>query len=60
MDDEAFFRRAGDAYLPLPPSRGPWGENSLHGRVVIGLCGYELERTHGGPEWMPARLTVAS
>ncbi len=33
-------------------------EDRLHGRVVIGLLGFELERTHGGPEWMPARLTV--
>jgi hypothetical protein len=58
MEDDAFFKREGDAYLPQPHSRGPWKPNSLHGRVVIGLCGYELERTHGGPEWMPARLTV--
>lgn len=55
---DAFFRREGEAYLPQPSSRGPWREDSLHGRVVIGLCGYELERSHGGPDWMPARLTV--
>jgi len=58
MTNEAFFRREGDAYLPTPASRGPWNPNSLHGRVIIGLVGYELEHTHGGPEWMPARLTV--
>ena len=58
MSNEAFFKRDGESYVPQPSSRGPWNPNSLHGRVVIGLCGYELERTHGGPEWMPARLTV--
>jgi hypothetical protein len=56
---DAFFKRDGEAaYLPQAAGRGPWREDSLHGRVVIGLCGYELERTHGGAEWMPARLTV--
>ncbi|MBS0472521.1 MAG: thioesterase family protein [Proteobacteria bacterium] len=55
---DAFFKREGEAYLPQAAGRGPWRDDSLHGRVVIGLCGYELERTHGGPEWMPARLTV--
>ncbi|MBV9420837.1 MAG: thioesterase family protein, partial [Alphaproteobacteria bacterium] len=58
MQHDAFFRREGDSYLPQPIARGPWNPNSLHGRVVIGLCGYELERTHGGAEWMPTRLTV--
>ena len=58
MSNEAFFKRDGETYFPQPSSRGPWNPNSLHGRVVIGLCGCELERTHGGPEWMPARLTV--
>lgn len=58
MTDDAFFTSDGDTYVPQPVSRGPWNQDSLHGRVVIGLCGYELERLHGGPEWMPARLTV--
>jgi hypothetical protein len=58
MTPEAFFRRENDAYLPTAASRGPWNPDSLHGRVIVGLTGYELERTHGGAEWMPARLTV--
>src|SRR6195952_2106496 len=58
MSNEGLFTQDGDSYLPQPPARGPWSANSLHGRVVIGLLGYELERTHGGAEWMPARLTV--
>ena len=58
MSNEAFFKRDGESYVPQPSSRGPWNANSLHGRVVIGLCGFELERLHGGADWMPARLTV--
>ncbi|HEX4303919.1 MAG TPA: thioesterase family protein [Rhizomicrobium sp.] len=58
MSNEAFFKRDGESYLPQPAARGPWRADSLHGRVVIGLLGYELERTHGGAQWMPARLTV--
>jgi hypothetical protein len=58
MSEDAFFKREGDLYLPQPAGRGPWNPNSLHGRVVIGLCGFELERLHGGDAWMPARLTV--
>jgi acyl-CoA thioesterase len=58
MSNEAFFKRDGESIVPLPPGRGPWSPNSLHGRVVIGLLGHELERAEGGPDWMPARLTV--
>ena len=58
MANEAFFKRDGESYVPQPAARGPWRTDSLHGRVVIGLLGYELERTHGGLEWMPVRLTV--
>lgn len=58
MTNEAFFKRDGETYVPQPSARGPWNANSLHGRVVIGLLGHELERLHGGAEWMPARLTV--
>ncbi len=58
MSNEAFFKRDGESYLPQPAARGPWRADSLHGRVTIGLLGYELERTHGGAQWLPARLTV--
>ena len=30
----------------------------MHGRIVIGLLGQEIERRHGGPGYMPSRLTV--
>lgn len=58
MIDDAFFCPEGDAFVPLPPARGPWNPQSLNGRVVAGLLGHALERRHGGVGWLPARLTV--
>ena len=58
MTNEPFFSRDGDRFIPNPVSRGPWNQTSLHGRVVIGLLGREIERRHGDPDFIPARLTV--
>lgn len=58
MQNEPFFRLDGELYVPTPASRGPWNPNSLHGRVIVGLLGHEIERRHGDPEFVPARLTV--
>ena len=58
MTNEPFFSRDGDRFIPSPASRGPWDPKSLHGRVVAGLLGREIERRHGDPDFMPARLTV--
>ena len=58
MTPEPFFRRDGDRFIPNPISRGPWNPTSLHGRVVIGLLGREIERRHGDADYLPARLTV--
>jgi hypothetical protein len=58
MSDQPFFSRDGERFVPNPISRGPWTATSLHGRVVIGLLGREIERRHGGADYMPARLTV--
>ncbi|MFI4934043.1 MAG: thioesterase family protein [Caulobacterales bacterium] len=58
MPNEPFFRRDGDAYAPTKASIGPWSPTSLHGRVVAGLLAGEIERRHGGPEFMPARFTI--
>lgn len=55
---EPFFVRAGRKYQPTQMSRGPWNPKSLHGRVMIGLLGWEIERQFGGPDYIPARLTV--
>jgi hypothetical protein len=56
--NQPFFTKDGDHYVPTPASRGPWNPNSLHGRVIVGLLGHEIERVHGDPEFVPARLTV--
>lgn len=58
MTSEPFFKRDGDHFVPNPVSRGPWNPQSLHGRVIIGLLGHEIERRHGDPNFIPARLTV--
>jgi hypothetical protein len=55
---EPFFRRDGESFVPTPACRGPWDPKSLHGRVVIGLLGREIERGFGDPAFVPARLTV--
>jgi len=58
MANEPFFRKDGDLFVPTRAGVGPWDPNSLHGRVIIGLLGAEIEARHGSPEYMPARLTV--
>jgi hypothetical protein len=58
MTNESFFTRDGDRFVPTTEARGPWDPKSLHGRVVAGLLGQEIERRHGGADYLPARLTV--
>jgi hypothetical protein len=58
MANEPFFQIEGTHYVPTPTARGPWNPNSLHGRVIAGLLGAEIERLHGDPQFLPARLTV--
>ncbi|MDO8910483.1 MAG: thioesterase family protein [Phenylobacterium sp.] len=58
MQNEPFFKRDGQFYVPQPSCRGPWNPQSLHGRVIVGLLGFEIEARHGSPDFMPARLTV--
>jgi hypothetical protein len=58
MSNEPFFQIEGTHYVPTAAARGPWNPNSLHGRVIAGLLGAEIERLHGSPEFIPARLTV--
>ena len=58
MENEPFFRRAGDFFQPTPMSRGPWNPTSLHGRVVAGLLASAIEERHGAPDFMPARFTI--
>ncbi|MBV9995290.1 MAG: thioesterase family protein [Caulobacteraceae bacterium] len=58
MGEEPYFRRDGERFAPTRSARGPWRSSSLHGRVVCGLLAREIERRHGGPDYLPARLTV--
>lgn len=59
MSTDAFCRQLGSGRYALNPiSRGSWGEDSLHARVLAGLLGHELEQkwAHGG--FHCARLTI--
>jgi len=58
MANEPFFTLEGTRYVPTAAARGPWNPNSLHGRVIAGLLGAEIERLHGSEDFLPARLTV--
>jgi len=58
MSNEPFFREQDDRFLPTRAGVGPWDPNSLHGRLIVGLLGAEIERLHRTPEYTPARLTV--
>lgn len=58
MSEEPFFRRSGASFIPTPSCRGPWNPNSLHGRVIAGLLGAEIERVYGDPSFQFTRLTT--
>lgn len=53
----AFFTPDGDAFVPAPIARGPWGQ-TISGNYVGGLLGHVLERDADDPAFQPARLTV--
>ena len=58
VTEDAFFRREGESFVPNPVCRGPWDPKSLHGRVIAGLLGAEIERAFGDPGFQFTRLTV--
>jgi hypothetical protein len=58
MSEEPFFIREGSAFIPQAACRGPWDPKSLIGRVVMALCGFQIEQTHALADYMPARLTI--
>jgi hypothetical protein len=58
VEQQAFFTRDGAHLAPNECALGPWKAGSLHGRVVIGVLGAEIERQHGDAAYMPVRLTV--
>ncbi|MCB1125900.1 MAG: thioesterase family protein [Verrucomicrobiae bacterium] len=58
MLEDAFFVAEGDSFVPQPVCRGPWDPNSLHGRVISGLLGAEIERLYGDPAFQFTRMNV--
>ena len=57
-ENRALLHPDGDRFLPTSAGRSPWDPKFMHGRIVVGLLGQEIERRHGGPDYMPSRLTV--
>ena len=58
MTNNPFFHQEGDDFVPTDDARGPWGHNTLHGRVIAGLLGHAMEVEFGSPEFLASRLTV--
>ncbi len=58
MTNQPFFTTDRDSYIPTTAANGPWDPKSLHGRVIIGLLAFVIERRHGADDFVPARLTV--
>src|SRR6201995_3687486 len=56
--NQPFFNRDRDTFVPTPVCNGPGDPKSMHGRVVVGLLAHVIDERHGGPEFVPARLTV--
>ena len=54
----SFFAREGDSFVPTELARGPWGPDTLHGRVLAGLFAHDFEQRFGDPSLHFARLTV--
>jgi acyl-CoA thioesterase len=56
--EQSFFRYDGEQFWPTDRARGPWGNDTLHGRVTAGLLARCLEREFGDEDYQFARLTV--
>ena len=54
----AFFQPTELGLVPHADARGPWAEDMMHGRLLAGLAAWAVEREHGDPSFVPARLTV--
>ena len=55
---EPFFAVTDGGLVPHPAARGPWSADMLHGRLLVGLAAWAIERDHGDPDMQPVRLTV--
>jgi len=53
----SFFVTDGNAYVPTPLTRGPWGA-SISGNYIGGLLGRAAEKEVNDFDFQPARLTV--
>lgn len=56
-----WFRRDGDAFVPLPLAQSLWSEDQMHGVAVSGLLARALEQQAadtGRPELVPTRYQV--
>lgn len=53
-----FIATGDDTFAPTPAAGGHWGESLISGPAVAGLAARTLERDHGQPDFLPARLTV--
>lgn len=54
----AFTSRAGRYYMPTQHAVGPWGNQTLNGRILGGLAARDLEEELGGGGFHGARFTV--
>ncbi|WP_328890382.1 acyl-CoA thioesterase domain-containing protein [Streptomyces sp. NBC_00316] len=55
---EAFFTRAGDAFVPAAHARSWWAPGMMHGRLLGALAARALEREHAAEGLHFTRLTV--
>src|SRR5262245_31763002 len=55
---EPYFDFDGRQYTPHPHARGPWGTDTMHGRLLSGLMSRQFQRDYGDPAFQFTRLTV--
>jgi hypothetical protein len=53
----AYFTRQGDAFVPAPIAKGPWGQ-TVSGNFVGGLLAHAVAEAFDDPGFQPARFTV--
>ncbi len=56
--EQSFFEFDGELFRPTDRARGPWGNDTLHGRVIAGLFSRCFEQEYGDEDFQFARLTV--
>lgn len=57
-DSGPYWREVDGLLMPQPNARTPWAPNMLHGRLLSALAARAVEREHGDPELLCARLTI--